>query len=143
MARPAFGVELDGLGPAVRALRKLGVEAADLKDIFGAIGTVGAGVMAGFVTSRSGRLVRSLKPARAQNKAVIRGGGARVKYAGAIQWGWGTGNAEFRTGDFATDIKGSFEGQHFFEKTDAVMEPRAEQMLIEGINDLIERYDLT
>lgn len=143
MARPGFGVEIDGLSQAVRALRQLGVAAADLKDVFGEIGTESRNVMAGFVTSRTGRLVRSLKPARAQNKAVVRGGGARVRHAGAIQWGWGTGNAEFRTGDFATDIKGSFEGQHFFEKTDAVMEPRAEQMLIDGISDLIERYDLT
>lgn len=143
MARPGFGVELDGLNQAVRALRKLGVQAADLKDVFGAIGTEAAGVMAGFVTSRSGRLQRSLKPARAQNKAVVRGGGARIPYAGAIQWGWGRGNSEFKTGEHASGIKGDFEGQHFFEATDAVMEPRAEQMLIDGIEDLIQRYDLT
>lgn len=142
MARPGFGVELDGLNGAIRALRSLGVETADLKGIFGPIGTEGRNVMAGFVKSRSGRLARSLKASRATNKAIVRGGGARVPHAGPIQWGWGRGNSEFKTGRYATGIRGSFAGQHFFEKTDAVMTPRAEQMITDGIGDLIRRYDL-
>lgn len=142
MARPGFGVEIDGLNGAIRALKGLGVEVADLKEVFGDIAAEGRDVMAGFVQSRSGRLARSLKGNRAQNKAVVRGGGARVPYAGAIQWGWGRGNAEFKEGKYATGIRGSFAGQHFFEKTDAVMEPRAEQMLTDGIEDLIRKYDL-
>lgn len=142
MARPGFGVEIEGLNGAIRALKSLGVEVADLKSVFHAISTEARGVMAGFVDSRSGRLARSLKPNRAQNKAVVRGGGARVPYAGAVQWGWGRGNSEFKTGRFATGIRGSFAGQHFFEKTDAVMEPRSELLIVEGIEDLIKRYDL-
>lgn len=143
MARPGFGVELDGLNQAVRALRALGVEAKDLKQVFNAIGTETRSVMGGFVRSRSGRLERSLKASRATNKAVVRGGGARVPYAGAVQWGWGRGNSEFKTGRYATGIRGGFAGQHFFEKTDAVMVPRAEQMLVDGLEDLIDRYDLS
>lgn len=142
MARPGFGVEIDGLNGAIRALKSLGVEVADLKAVFHAIASESAGVMAGFVDSRSGRLKRSLKPNRAQNKAIVRGGGARVVYAGAQQWGWGRGNSEFKTGRYATGIRGSFTGQHFFEKTDAVMEPRSEQMIVDGIEDLIRKYDL-
>lgn len=142
MARPGFGVELDGLNQAVRALRALGVEAKDLKEVFGPIGAETLRVMGGFIKSRSGRLKRSLKSSRATNKAVVRGGGARVRHAGPIQWGWGRGNSEFKTGRYATGIRGGFAGQHFFEKTDAVMGPRAEQMLVEGLEDLIDRYDL-
>lgn len=142
MARPGFGVEIDGLNSAIRALKSLGVEVNDLKDVFQKISTEGRDVMAGFVASRSGRLVRSLKGNRAQNKAVVRGGGARVPYAGAVQWGWGRGNADFKSGKYATGIRGSFEGQHFFEKADAVMEPRSEQMLIDGIEEVIRKYDL-
>lgn len=135
MARPGFGIEIDGLNGAIRALKGLGVEVADLKDVFQKIGGEGRDVMAGFISSRSGSLARSLKPARAQNKAVVRGGGARVPYAGAQQWGWGSSNSD-------AGIRGSFAGQHFFEKTDAVMEPRAEQLIVDGIEDLIRRYDL-
>lgn len=142
MARPGFGVEIDGLNGALRALRSLGVEVNDLKAVFHAISTEARTVMAGFVDSRSGRLARSLKPNRAQNKAIVRGGGARVPYAGAVQWGWGRGNSEFNTGRFATGIRGSFTGQHFFEKTDAVMEPKAEHMITDGIEDLVRKYDL-
>lgn len=140
MAGAGFGVEIDGLNQALRALRSLGVETADLKDVFGKIGTEGHRVMLGFVpTGRGsrnrppGRLRRSLRPSRAQNKAVIRGGGTRAPHAGPQQWGWAGGNS---------GIRGAFVGQHFFEKTDAVMGPRAEQMLVEGLEDLIDRYDL-
>lgn len=142
MARPTFGVEIHGLSETIRGLRGLGAESADLKDVFGPIAKEARGVMAGFVKSRSGALVRSLRPNRAQNKAIVRGGGARVPYAPAIQWGWGRGNSEFKTGAYASGIRGSFEGQHFFEKTDAVMGPRAEQMLEDGFEDLFRKYDL-
>lgn len=142
MARPGFGVEIDGLNGAIRALRSLGVEVNDLKTVFGAIAREGRDTMAGFAPVRSGRLVRSLKPNRAQNKAIVRGGGARVPYAGAVQWGWGHGNTEFKHGKYATGIRGSFAGAHFFEKTDAVMAPRAERLIVDGIEDLIRKYDL-
>lgn len=142
MPRPGFGVEIDGLNGAIRALRSLGVEAGDLKAPFAAVASEARDVMAGFVDSRSGALARSLRGNRATNKAIVRGGGARVPYAGAVQWGWGRGNAEFKTGRFAGGIKGSFAGQHFFEKTDAVMEPRAERLIVEGLEDLISRYGL-
>lgn len=143
MARRAeFGVEIDGLNAALRALRSLGVEVNDLKAVFAAVSTEARTVMAGFVDSRSGALARSLKPNRAQNKAIVRGGGARVPYAGAVQWGWGRGNSQYKTGEYAGGIKGSFTGQHFFEKTDAVMGPRAERMIVNGIEDLVRRYGL-
>ena len=142
MARPTFGVEIHGLRETIRDLRGLGVEAADLKDVFGPIATEARAVMGRFIKSDSGRLARSLRPSRAQNKAIVRGGGARVPYAAAVQWGWGRGNSELTTGRYATGIRGSFAGQHFFEKTDAVMGPRAEQMLEDGLEDLIRKYDL-
>lgn len=142
MARPGFGVEIHGLRETIRDLKGLGVEAADLKDVFGGIASEARDVMAGFIGSRTGRLARSLKGSKSQNKAVVRGGGARVPYAGAVQWGWGRGNSEFTTGRFATGIRGSFAGQHFFEETDAVMGPRAEQMLTDGLEDIIRKYDL-
>lgn len=142
MVRPGFGVEIHGLNETIRGLKGLGVEAADLKQVFGGISSEARDVMAGFVGSRSGRLARSLKGSKAQNKAVVRGGGAKVPYAGAIQWGWGRANTEYKTGKYATGIRGSFAGQHFFEKTDAVMGPRAERMLEEGLEDLIRKYDL-
>lgn len=142
MARRGFGIEIEGLNGAIRALRSLGVEAADLKAAFHKIATEARTTMVGFVDSRSGRLVRSLRANKAQNKAIVRGGNARVVYAGAQQWGWGRGNSELTHGRNTTGIRGSFAGQHFFEKTDAVMEPRAEQMIVDGIEDLIRRYDL-
>lgn len=142
MVRPAFGVEITGLNETIRGLKGLGAEASDLKDVFGPIASEARDVMVGFVGSRSGRLVRSLKGSKAQNKAIVRGGGKKVPYAGAIQWGWGRGNSEFKHGRYATGIRGSFAGQHFFEKTDAVMGPRAEQMLEDGLAEIIRKYDL-
>jgi hypothetical protein len=36
----------------------------------------------------TGKLLRSLKPSSSVKMAVVRGGGARAPYAGAIHWGW-------------------------------------------------------
>jgi phage gpG-like protein len=142
MARPAFGVEITGLDELLRDLKRFGIEAADMKDVFGAISKEARTVMVGFIGSRSGALARSFRPSRAKNKAVVRGGGKKVPYAGAVQWGWGRGNSEYIDGRYATGIRGSFAGQDFFSRTDVVMGPRAERMLFEGIEDLIQKHDL-
>lgn len=36
----------------------------------------------------TGKLLRSLKPSSTVNMAVVRAGGSRAPYAGAIHWGW-------------------------------------------------------
>lgn len=121
MARTS-GYQVEGLNQVVRALQELGVETDDLKEAFSTIAAEGGRVMAGFVPQRSGRLASSVRGNRAKSKAVVTVGRASIPYAGAIQWGW---------------PKRGIRPSGFFEKTDAVMSPRALQMLETEINRII------
>lgn len=116
------GFKVTGLSEVVRDLTRLGLEVDDLKGAFSKVASEGARVMGGFVPVRSGRLRGSVRGNKAKSKAVVMVGRASVPYAGPIQWGWA-----------ARGIAPS----GFFQKTDAVMTPRALQMLEAEINKQI------
>ena len=118
-------VRVEGLQETVRALQRAGVEVNDLKDVFAPIAAEAADVAQGFTPRRTGALRASVRGNRAKNKAVVTIGKARVPYAGPILYGW---------------KKRNITGSNTIERTDAVMDGRAPQMLERGIARLIERY---
>lgn len=124
-----MGVHVVGLRETTRALERAGVDVNELKDVMAKVSTEAAQVMAGFTpVGRTGRLRASVRGNRAKGKAVVAIGGARVPYAGAINYGWR------RRGIRPAD---------FIAKTDAVMETRAAEILAEGWNEIAERNGLT
>lgn len=118
-------VHVEGLRETVRALERAGVEVNDLKDVFGGVAAEAADVARGFTPRRTGALQGSIRGNRAKNKAVVTFGKARVPYAGPIIYGW---------------RKRNITGSRTLERTDAVMDGRAPQMLERGIARIIERY---
>ena len=122
------GVYVNGLRDITRSLEAAGVDVEELKDVMGTVAAEAADTMRGFVPTRSGRLRDSVRGNRAKGKAVVSIGGARVPYASPIQYGWA-----------ARNIKPA----HFIEKTDAVMETRAVQLLEDGWGAIAERHGLT
>lgn len=122
------GVYVHGLRDITRAMERAGVEVDDLKDVMGSIAAEAAEVMAAFVPlGPTGRLRASVRGNRAKGKAVVSIGGARVPYAGAINYGWRRRN--IRPSDFIA-------------RTDEVMETRAVQMLEDGWSAIAERNGL-
>lgn len=88
MADQRAGVHVEGLREFVRKLEKLGVEVQDLKAAFKKVGTLVAADAQALVPRRSGALAASIRPSNNKNKSVVRAGGARVPYAGVINYGW-------------------------------------------------------
>lgn len=121
------GINVEGLRSVIRDLQALGVEVADLKEIFSAISRRAAGVMQAAAPVRSGDLRNAIRGNRAKNKAVVFAGNRRVEYAGPINYGWEARN---------------IAPANFTASTDAVMAPEAERMLVDGLAELIARYDL-
>lgn len=118
-------VQVDGLRETVRDLERVGVEVADLKTVFGTIAAEGAHVAETFTPHASGALAATVRGNKAKNKAVVTFGTARIRYAGPIIYGWPARNiAPAQT----------------VERTDAVMDTRAPQLLEEGLTDIYERY---
>jgi hypothetical protein len=121
------GIRVTGLSKAVRELQGLGVDVDDLKEAFGSIAAEAARTAAGFAPSRSGRLRGSIRGNRAKNKATVTAGRARVPYAGVINFGWP-----------ARGIR----GHEFFQRTDAVMAPRAVELLETELHKIIKTRGL-
>src|SRR5438309_303834 len=88
MVTTSGGVQVVGLRELVRDMERLGVEVSDLKDAFGQIATEAAHLAASFAPHRSGKLAASVRGSKAKNYAVVAAGGARVRYAGPIEYGW-------------------------------------------------------
>lgn len=88
MADVETGIRVEGLAAKVRELERAGVAVTDLKAVFADIAADAARLAAQFAPKRSGKLAAAIKGSKAKNKAVIRVGGKRVPYAGAINYGW-------------------------------------------------------
>jgi len=116
---------VDGLREAVRDLQKIGAEVDDLKEVFTSIGAMVATDAVALAPKRSGALASSLKPTKTKNKAAVRGGGARVPYAGAINYGWPSRN---------------MEAQLFLQKAIDQNADKATEMMDEGISKIITKY---
>lgn len=122
------GVRVEGLNKVVRDLQKLGVEIDDLKGTFADIAEEGARLAGRFAPHRSGALKRTVRGNRAKNKAVVIAGRAKVKYAGAINYGWPS-----------RGITPSL----FMQRADQALQPRAVQMLETGLSQAIRKAGLS
>jgi len=142
MAGVEVGYKVEGLTKVVRALKQFGLEVNDLKDAFAAIAAEGAQKAAAYAPRRSGRLAGDIRGNRAQSKASVIAGRARIPYAGPINYGWGRLNASWKTGAFATGIRGQYAGSGFMQKADEEMRPRAVLLLEENINAVIRQKGL-
>lgn len=118
------GFEVEGLSEVTRALQQTGLEVDDLKGAFSKVASEGARIAAGFAPKVSGRLAGAIRGNRAKSSAVITAGRASVPYAGPINYGWPSRN---------------IAPSGFMQKTDAVMQPRALQLLEDEINAVIKR----
>jgi hypothetical protein len=123
----SIGVRVEGLNELVRNLKKAGVEVSDLKAVFAEIASDAASMAAQFAPAKTGRLKGAIRGSKAVNKAVVRAGGARVPYAGAINYGWKKRN-----------IKPSY----FMQKVDGSIAPVALSKLDAGISRIIEKHHL-
>jgi hypothetical protein len=124
----AGSVRVEGLNRAVRDLQRAGLEVGDLKDAFGKIARLGASVATGFAPRRTGRLAGNIRPNKARNSARIVAGGARVPYAGVINYGWP-----------ARGIAAS----GFMQRADESIGDEAPDLLIRNINRIIEQRGLS
>ncbi len=81
------GVKITGLRENIAAMKKAGVEVADLKEAFAPISDKAAAQARALAPRRSGRLAGNVRASRRQNAAVITVGGARVYYARYVHFG--------------------------------------------------------
>lgn len=81
------GLSIVGLKELVKHLESLGIETQDLKAAMHRIGNIVAVEGRSRVTVVSGDLSGTIRASKSKNKAVVRAGGARVKYAGVNHFG--------------------------------------------------------
>jgi hypothetical protein len=117
-------IAVQGLRDLNRDLIKVGVEAGDLKDVYGAIAAEGAEIAAGFAPRESGALQATIRGNRAKGKAVVTAGRASVRYAGPANYGWPRRN---------------IRGAQFLARADQVMETRAPDLLEAGLATIFEQ----
>lgn len=86
MAAPV--VRIEGLSQLKRQLKTMTGDVSDLKAANSAVAAFVASAAASRAPRRSGALAGSVRGNRAVGRAQVRGGGARVPYAGPIHWGW-------------------------------------------------------
>ena len=123
----ATGVRVTGLNETVRSLQRLGVEVDDIKDVMSDIAAEGARLASGFAPRRTGKLAGTVRGNRAKGKAVVAAGRGRVRYAGAINYGW---------------QKRGIRPSHFMQKADQALAPEAVRRLEAGIDRLINGVGL-
>jgi phage gpG-like protein len=81
-------IKITGLRETLRALEKAGADTGDMKELMHSIGEIVADNAEARTPRGTGRLANSYRAGRGKTKAVVRAGGARVPYAGVIEYGW-------------------------------------------------------
>jgi len=122
------GVRVDGLNKLVRDLQTMGIEITDLKEVFGALAQEAAQIAAGLAPHGTGRLAASVRGSHAKNYATVKAGGARIPYAGAINYGW---------------AKHNIQPSLFMQRADQMIRPRALRTVRNGIEKLIRQRSLS
>lgn len=120
-------IRIEGINKTVRKLKQAGADAQDMKDLMHSIGEMVVGKAQASVPKASGTLAETIRAGRGQTKAVVRAGGAKAPYAGAINYGWPARN--IRPTRFLNDAANSNRGE-------------AIQMLEQGFQEIIRRNDL-
>jgi hypothetical protein len=123
----ATGVQVEGLTRVLRDLRLLGLDVSDLKSAFSGISKLGASLATGFAPRRSGALAADIRGSRARSRASVLAGGARVPYAGPINYGW-----------TARGIAAS----GFMQRADEALRNKAPNLLVKAINNAIIKRGL-
>lgn len=117
-------IRIEGLNSTIRSLKRAGAQADDLKDLMHSIGEVVVREAQSDVPKVSGSLAATIRAGRGSTKAVVRAGGARARYAGAINYGWPARN--IRATHFLTDAANRNEGT-------------AVNMLEEGFQEILRK----
>lgn len=81
-------VQVEGLAALRAQLRAMTGDLSDLKAANAQVAQLVATRAAQLAPKRTGRLAASVRGNKAVGRAQVRGGGARVPYAGPIHWGW-------------------------------------------------------
>ena len=81
-------VRVDGARELRRTLKAAGDDLSDLTKVNATVARYVAMRGAAMAPHKSGRLAGSIRGNNAKASAIVRGGGARVPYAGVIHWGW-------------------------------------------------------
>lgn len=119
------GVRITGLRETIRALEKLGVSVEDLKGAIEPITNKVVEDAKALTPVLTGALRESIRGSKAKNKAVIRGGTARTKYASFVEFGSVHNTA-----------------QHMIEDAIGNNQEYAVDKLDQELQSLIRRYDL-
>lgn len=123
-----MAVHIEGLREMTRAMEKAGIEVEDLKEAMHQVAAEATRVMQPHIPTRSGKLRNSARPNKAKGKAVVTIGRATVPYAGPIQYGW---------------RKRNIKPARYVEKTDAVMDTRAAEILEDGWDTITRKHGLS
>lgn len=86
----AARINVIGRARLVRTLRQAGADMDDFGSANAALAAAAAVLIAAEAPKRSGRLAGSVRGSKSKRKISVRAGGARVPYAGPINWGWGS-----------------------------------------------------
>jgi hypothetical protein len=121
-------IAVEGLRNLNRDLIKVGADVEDLKDVYGSIAALGAETAARYAPRKSGALQATIRGNRAKGKAVVTAGRARVRYAGAINYGW---------------PKRGITGAQFLAKADADLQTKAPDLLEAGLATVFEKNGFT
>lgn len=89
-----FTVKVKGLNEVSRSLKQYEGAADDLKEANAAIGSKVASTAVATLPKKTGALASTIKANRAVSRVQIKAGGARVPYAGVIEYGWPERNIE-------------------------------------------------
>jgi hypothetical protein len=87
-------VKVTGLREVVRSFKQYAGAVDDLKEANAAIGSKVAQTAVATTPFRTGRLASTVKSNRAVQRVQLKAGGARVPYAGVIEYGWPARNIE-------------------------------------------------
>ncbi|MFD6094666.1 HK97 gp10 family phage protein [Oerskovia sp. NPDC060338] len=122
-----FGVYVEGLNKAIRALSAAGADAADMKDLMHSIGNTVVSAAEPLAPYKTGKLRGSIRAGKGKTKAVVRAGGARYPYAGVQHYGWPAHG---------------IEGTHFLTQGLSASRARVLAQLNEGLDDILVKNNL-
>lgn len=120
------GVKVEGGRQLRRTLKRAGADLDDMKAVNAAVAQMVAAAAAAAAPHRTGALASTVRGNRAQSRATVSAGRAKVPYAGPIHWGW--------------PARG-IAGQPFIADTAQATEPRWTAMYAQGVERIISKVE--
>jgi HK97 gp10 family phage protein len=118
------GIKVKGLRSSIKALKAIGVDAADIKSAGNEAGEIVAREARNLAPVRTGALRNTIRTSKALNKvSVSAGNNGRVPYANPIHWGW---------------FKRNIKPQPFFVKALGITRDEVYQTYYRSIDRLIK-----